>query len=225
MDAIKCGNFIANRRKELNMTQKELADKLNVTDKAVSRWERGLGLPDINSLEDLSIALNVTIYELIKSEKTNEKSEEIDNSIKEVVTLANNQNDLYKKNIYNKIIVGIIVFAAVISLVWGINAGFAWNWAIFGLIAYVIAIINLIRVIFISNKYCSTLVFISMSFATLTLLSEYKLVNNWVINGDFSALEDVVPANFIFLIIALLIGCVINLITVIISEVKYRHSI
>lgn len=225
MDAIKCGNFIANRRKELNMTQKELADKLNVTDKAVSRWERGLGLPDINSLEDLSIALNVTIYELIKSEKTNEKSEEIDNSIKEVVTLANNQNDLYKKNIYNKIIAGIIVFAAVISLVWGINAGFAWNWAIFGLIAYVIAIINLIRVIFISNKYCSTLVFISMSFATLTLLSEYKLVNNWVINGDFSALEDVVPANFIFLIIALLIGCVINLITVIISEVKYRHSI
>lgn len=225
MDAIKCGNFIANRRKELNMTQKELADKLNVTDKAVSRWERGLGLHDINSLEDLSIALNVTIYELIKSEKTNEKSEEIDNSIKEVVTLANNQNDLYKKNIYNKIIVGIIVFAAVISLVWGINAGFAWNWAIFGLIAYVIAIINLIRVIFISNKYCSTLVFISMSFATLTLLSEYKLVNNWVINGDFSALEDVVPANFIFLIIALLIGCVINLITVIISEVKYRHSI
>ena len=102
-----------------------MADKLNVTDKAVPRWERGLGLPDINSLEDLSIALNVTIYELIKSEKTNEKSEEIDNSIKEVVTLANNQNDLYKKNIYNKIIVGIIVFAAVISIAWGINAGFA----------------------------------------------------------------------------------------------------
>ena len=59
MDAAKLGQFIAQRRKEMGMTQLVLAEKLNVTDKAVSRWERGVGLPDIGSLEDLAVALNV----------------------------------------------------------------------------------------------------------------------------------------------------------------------
>ena len=54
MDANKFGCFVADRRKELNMTQKELAAKIHVTDKAVSRWERGLGFPDINTIEELA---------------------------------------------------------------------------------------------------------------------------------------------------------------------------
>ena len=49
MDAAKLGQFIVQRRKEMGMTQLALAEKLNVTDKAVSRWERGVGLPDIGS--------------------------------------------------------------------------------------------------------------------------------------------------------------------------------
>mgnify|MGYP002802871563 FL=1 len=51
MDAEKFGAFIAAARKEKNMTQKALAEKLHVTDKAVSRWERGLGFPDIHTIE------------------------------------------------------------------------------------------------------------------------------------------------------------------------------
>ena len=51
MDAKQLGPFISERRKELGMTQTHLAKKLHVTDKAVSRWERGVGLPDINSIE------------------------------------------------------------------------------------------------------------------------------------------------------------------------------
>ena len=54
MDAYKFGCFVAERRKEQKMTQKDLAAKLQVTDKAVSKWERGLGFPDINSLEPLA---------------------------------------------------------------------------------------------------------------------------------------------------------------------------
>lgn len=70
MDANKFGCFVAERRKELNMTQKELATKIQVTDKAVSKWERGLGFPDINTIESLADALEVSIIELMKSEKT-----------------------------------------------------------------------------------------------------------------------------------------------------------
>ena len=54
MDAKKFGTFIATLRKENNMTQVELAQKLQVTDKAVSKWERGLGFPDINTIEPLA---------------------------------------------------------------------------------------------------------------------------------------------------------------------------
>ena len=69
MDAIKFGSFVASVRKEKNMTQAELATKIQVTDKAVSRWERGLGFPDINTLEPLSDALEISILELMRSEK------------------------------------------------------------------------------------------------------------------------------------------------------------
>ena len=58
MDAKILGNYIAARRKELGMTQANLAEKIHVTDKAVSRWERGVGLPDIDNLEAIAVPHN-----------------------------------------------------------------------------------------------------------------------------------------------------------------------
>ena len=84
MEAKGFGQFIAEVRKSNNITQIELARKLNVTDKAVSRWERGLGFPDINTLEPLADALGVSIVELMQTKKnanaeliSTEKVEEI----------------------------------------------------------------------------------------------------------------------------------------------------
>lgn len=70
MDAKVFGQFIARTRKEKNMTQADLAEIIGVTDKAVSRWERGVGFPDINTLEPLARALDVSILELMRSEKS-----------------------------------------------------------------------------------------------------------------------------------------------------------
>ena len=58
MDAKAFGAFIAEKRKELGMTQSDLAAQLSVTDKAVSRWERGLGFPDISTLEPLAAPMD-----------------------------------------------------------------------------------------------------------------------------------------------------------------------
>lgn len=69
MDANKFGSFVAKRRKQLNMTQSDLATKIHVTDKAISRWERGLGFPDIRTIEPLADALEVSIVEIMKSEE------------------------------------------------------------------------------------------------------------------------------------------------------------
>ena len=65
MDAGKTGNFIAEKRKAINMSQKDLAKHLNITDKAVSKWERGLSFPDITILIPLSEVLNVSLYDLL----------------------------------------------------------------------------------------------------------------------------------------------------------------
>ena len=72
MDVLKIGKFISEKRKNLNMTQSHLADKLHITDKAVSKWERGLSLPDISILIPLSEILNVCLYDLLKGEDINE---------------------------------------------------------------------------------------------------------------------------------------------------------
>lgn len=66
MNAEKIGKFISRKRKMKNLTQKELANKLHITDKAVSKWERGLSLPDISVLILLSEILNVGLYDLLK---------------------------------------------------------------------------------------------------------------------------------------------------------------
>ena len=72
MDTKKTGNFIVKRRKAINMTQKELAEKLHITDKAVSKWERGLSFPDISILIPLSEVLNVSLYDLLTGGSNNE---------------------------------------------------------------------------------------------------------------------------------------------------------
>lgn len=69
MDAEKFGSFVQLRRRELGLTQSDLAEKLHVTPKAVSRWERGLGFPDIKLLQPLADALDITIVELMHAEK------------------------------------------------------------------------------------------------------------------------------------------------------------
>lgn len=75
MDREMLGRFIAQRRKERNMTQRELAEKLHVTDKAVSKWERGAGCPDISLLEPLAEALELSVDQLLTYQTAPEEPE------------------------------------------------------------------------------------------------------------------------------------------------------
>ena len=72
MDAGTMGAFIASVRKERGMTQAELATKLFVSDKTVSKWERGAGFPDIKTLEPLAAALDVSLVELMQGARNTE---------------------------------------------------------------------------------------------------------------------------------------------------------
>lgn len=95
MNAKDMGLFINELRKENKMTQMELADKIHVTDKAVSRWERGIGFPDIQLLPSLAEALNISVAELILCKKSSNYSNE------EVTNIIHNL-DVYKKECFRQ---------------------------------------------------------------------------------------------------------------------------
>ncbi len=87
MTSKDCGNFICELRKENNLTQKELAKELNVSDKAVSRWETGKGFPDVNSLLALSEFFKISVNELLAGKRIEEKilSELADKNVIKVI--------------------------------------------------------------------------------------------------------------------------------------------
>lgn len=74
MTSKECGEFISLLRKETNLTQKQLAEKINVTDKAVSRWETGKGYPDITSLIALSEFFDISVNELLAGKRISDES-------------------------------------------------------------------------------------------------------------------------------------------------------
>ena len=90
MDNITTGSFIKELRKEKNMTQKQLADLLHITDRAVSKWERGVCAPDISLLEPLAEILEVSIVELIQGERA-EAPQEAEASAKEIISYSQNE--------------------------------------------------------------------------------------------------------------------------------------
>ena len=127
MDYYRIGSFIAKARKEKKLTQKELADILHITDRAVSKWERGKGCPDISLLEDLSKILDVSIIEILKGEQTNKK------------TKINNEELIYSMNyvemnvkekvssIFNIASIIIIILISLVILFYNIKINFYLN--------------------------------------------------------------------------------------------------
>ena len=69
MNQIKIGKFIAECRKKINLTQIQLADKLGITDKAISKWERGIAMPDSSLMLELCDILGISVNELLNGEK------------------------------------------------------------------------------------------------------------------------------------------------------------
>ncbi len=101
MDLNKISNFIKTKRKELGITQDELAEKLFVTEKAISRWETGRGTPDISLLLPLSKELNIDVSELLNGEENKKNKNEVEQLIEyNEITKANKYNFQFKLTIF-----------------------------------------------------------------------------------------------------------------------------
>lgn len=109
MDCEKIGNFIRQNRNAKKLTQKQLADKLCVTDRAVSRWERGVGTPDISLLVSLGEILGVSVNEILLGEK-------IDNITKEQSDkILIDSISMYRKNDFKILIERIFLIVIMVS--------------------------------------------------------------------------------------------------------------
>ncbi|MBO4241944.1 MAG: helix-turn-helix transcriptional regulator [Clostridiales bacterium] len=120
MDKEKTGHLITELRKEKGMTQKQLADALNVTDKAVSKWERGLSFPDVSMLEPISEILDVSILEILEGSRAGKDGtmsrEEVQNLISESVEMSEEEMR-HKREMSRFIIIFLVVlFLLLISI-------------------------------------------------------------------------------------------------------------
>ena len=101
MDLNKISNFIKTKRKELGITQDKLAEKLFVTEKAISRWETGRGTPDISLLLPLSKELNIDVSELLNGEENKKNKNNVEQLIEyNEITKANKYNFQFKLTIF-----------------------------------------------------------------------------------------------------------------------------
>ena len=115
MNTEKIGSLIAKLRKEKGLTQKELADQLHITDRAVSKWERGVGCPDISLLDDLANILGVSISSLLNGE------EEVEKAIKTTITYVTESRKQKAKQFVNQLLLMTMSFLLVFTLLMFLN--------------------------------------------------------------------------------------------------------
>lgn len=115
MDQVKIGKFIAECRKQNNLTQMQLAEKLGITDRAVSKWERGKSLPDAAIMLDLCALLNITVNDLLSGEvismdNQNKRTEEL------LLEMAKQKEESDKRLLFSEILVGVLCIVVMLAL-------------------------------------------------------------------------------------------------------------
>jgi transcriptional regulator with XRE-family HTH domain/DNA-directed RNA polymerase subunit RPC12/RpoP len=118
MDQIKIGKFIAERRRNVNLTQLQLSEKLGITDKAISKWERGIAMPDTSIMIELCDILGISVNELLKGEKNSMENNEAKNE-ELLLTMA---KEIEKKNKTIWHAMWIIMIVSIIGLLGGLAA-------------------------------------------------------------------------------------------------------
>lgn len=98
MEQARIGRFIQQLRKERNLTQRELAEKLGVTDRAISKWENGRGIPDVSLMKALCDTLGITVNELLSGERIDQNDYRIKSDSNILTTLDQSDRRIKRKN-------------------------------------------------------------------------------------------------------------------------------
>ncbi len=114
MDQIKIGKFIAERRKKNNLTQMQLAEKLNITDRAISKWENGKAMPDSGVMLELCNELKITVNELLSGEmiEMNNYNEIVE---KNLLDMVKQKEESDKRLLSMEIVIGVLSIIILLS--------------------------------------------------------------------------------------------------------------
>ncbi|WP_312941687.1 helix-turn-helix domain-containing protein [Oscillibacter sp.] len=166
MNNEKMGQFIFELRKSNQMTQKDLASQLNITDKAVSKWERGLSCPDISLLPSIADILGVTTGELLNGKKSNADTEDVEIIIDNALQYADKAVKNKAKSIqsicataFSLLLLAGIVVCAICNM--AISGNFTWS--LFPISSIVFAWLVFFPVIKFGEKgICGTMIALSV---------------------------------------------------------------
>ena len=188
MNSAKTGTFISTLRKQKSLTQKQLAEQLGITDKAISKWERGLGYPDIETVLPLAKALGVTANEILMGEKVETEKvniKQVNTIVNEVVKYSKSMSKLKTKDFAKKLTIALSSIFMLTILICGIcdiaiNDKLSWSYYVIGglVVAWftLMPLINLKR-----NKWLVTLIGLAItSIPYLYLIESLITVKGWV---------------------------------------------
>ena len=182
MDNEKMGQFIAELRKSHQMTQKDLASKLNVSDKAVSKWERGLSCPDISLLSPLSEVLGITVSELLDGKKSDVEvvnaEESVDNAMQYAIK-AIKVNVASIRNISAIVYTCILLIAIITCVIVDLAIFGTVSWSLIPVAACVLAWFTFVPTI----KYGVKGILISLIMFSVLIMPFFLILNNLVNSG------------------------------------------
>ena len=150
MDLIKIGKFIAESRKSKNITQMQLAEKLNITDRAISKWECGKAMPDASIMLELCEILGISVNELLKGEKI-DMGEYNKQTELHLIELVKEKEEADKRLLNMEIVIGVIGVIFYLALIFVASFIEMQVWLRFvlicgGLVVFLIAILFSLRI-------------------------------------------------------------------------------
>lgn len=152
MDQEKIGKFIAEVRKQRGLTQKELAEKIGISDKTISKWECGNSIPDISYLESLCDSLDIKVNELLSGERLSDKS--YSEKAEENIMALMKENESNKKGSILRNIIGVvfIIMAFTCMLFVGAGRNMSMLYSFFDFVTLLILVLLCAAIVLLSGK-------------------------------------------------------------------------
>lgn len=169
MNQEKIGKFIAKIRKEKKITQKQLADKLGITDRAISKWENGRSMPDLSLLKPLCNILSITINELLSGEylHKNKKEENLENNIVDAINYSKKKQSISELIFYLFILLFGTMMIIMSMSIFSTPVGFAEWYSIVGTYILMIVFSGLLKNVITGNKSQKYIIVLIVSFFCL----------------------------------------------------------
>ncbi len=176
--------YISELRKSKNMTQKQLAEKLSITDKAVSKWERGLGYPDITTLPLLAEILGVTVDELLNGKQEDNQTPKAEILVQNTLQYAQKVSITKEKNsrsIAKFVITTSFVLATVVCLICDLAVSWGLSWSLYVMSSVAFTWVILMPLFHFEKKAgTKSLISLSVFIVPFLYFIEQLVVGNWL---------------------------------------------